>query len=191
MTVRTALVLSAALGAAFASAPADASVSVLGGSAARQCFQAAESPMSPSTETLDVCDLAITSEPLTDRDLVATYINRGILRVRVGRTGDGIADFNRAIDRDPTIAEAWFNRGVALMRTGDYEEAMPSFQAAVERSTNRPALAYFGRAVANEALGNMRAAYADYRRASELDPDWERPRSELRRFQVRLPRAVN
>jgi tetratricopeptide (TPR) repeat protein len=188
MTVRTALVLIAALGAA---APAVASVSVLGGSAARQCFQAAESPMTPSIETLDVCDLAITAEPLTDRDLVATYINRGILRVRVGRTGDGIADFNRAIERDPTIAEAWFNRGVALMRSGTPEQAMPSFEGAVERGTNRPALAYFGRAVANEALGNMRAAYADYRRASELDPDWDRPRSELRRFQVRLPAAIN
>lgn len=191
MTVRTALVLTFALGAAFAAAPASASVSVLGGSAARQCFQAAESSIIPSTEILDVCDLAVTSEPLSDRDLVATYINRGILRVRVGRTGDGIADFNRAIERDPTIAEAWFNRGVALMRTGSPEQAMPSFEAAVERSTNRPALAYFGRAVANEALGNMRAAYADYRRASELDPDWDRPRSELRRFQVRLPSAVN
>ena len=191
MTVRTALFTTIFLGAAIAATPAAASVSVLGGSAARQCFQAAESPMMPTTETLDVCDLAITSEPLTDRDMVATYINRGILRVRVGRTGDGISDFNRAIERDPTVAEAWFNRGVALMRTGDAEQAMPSFQAAVERSTNRPALAYFGRAVANEALGNMPAAYADYRRASELDPDWDRPKSELRRFQVRLPRAVN
>ena len=182
MTVRAVLYFLAAT--AFA-APAAASVVVIGGSAARQCYDAAESRRIPSPETLSMCDHAIMNEPLGTRDLVATYINRGILRVRTGRTSDGIADFNAAIERDPTIAEAWFNRGVALMRTQGPEQALPSFNAAVERSTNRPALAYFGRAVALEALGNVSGAYADYRRASELDPEWDRPRAELARFTVR------
>ena len=182
MTVRAVLVAAAAIAAA---APATAAVTVIGGSAARQCYDLAELPRHPTQEDLEFCDRAIDVEPLSQRDLVATYINRGILRVRVGRTSDGIADFNEAIARDPSIAEAWFNRGVALMRTSGPEEALPSFNAAVERSTNRPALAYFGRAVALEALGNVRGAYADYRRASELDPEWDRPRTELARFSVR------
>jgi len=165
-------------------APASASVTVIGGSAARECYEAAESPLSPDIEILQRCDHAIANEPLVSRDLVATYINRGILRVRAGRTSDGISDFNAAIERDPTIAEAWFNRGVALMRTAGPAEALPSFNAAVERGTNRPALAHFGRAVALEALGNVRGAYADYRRASQLDPEWDRPRAELARFRV-------
>jgi tetratricopeptide (TPR) repeat protein len=165
-------------------APAAASVTVIGGSAARQCYEAAESPRSPSPEIFEMCDHAISMEPLSARDMVATYINRGILRVRAGRTSEGISDFNAAIERDPSIAEAWFNRGVALMRTAGPAEALPSFNAAVERGTNRPALAHFGRAVALEALGNVRGAYADYRRASQLDPEWDRPRAELARFRV-------
>jgi tetratricopeptide (TPR) repeat protein len=181
MSVRAAIFSFATLAFAL---PAAASVTVIGGSAARQCFEAAESPMSASQEIFDMCDHAITSEPLSARDLVATYINRGILRVRAGRTSEGIRDFNAAIERDPSIAEAWFNRGVALMRTAGPAEALPSFNAAVERATNRPALAHFGRAVALEALGNVRGAYADYRRASQLDPDWDRPRAELARFRV-------
>ena len=188
MTVRAVLVSAAAFIVAM---PAVASVTVLGRSAARQCYEAADSSLIPNAETLAVCDHAIDVEALSARDLVATYINRGILRVRVGRTGDGIADFNAAIERDPSIAEAWFNRGVALMRTAGPEEALPSFEAAVARATNRPALAYFGRAVAHEALGNVRAAYADYRRASELDPRWERPRAELSRFTVRYQNRLN
>jgi tetratricopeptide (TPR) repeat protein len=186
MTVHAVLIAAAAsIVAIVAATPATAAVTVIGGSAARQCFDLAEMSRLPTQEDLEFCDQAIEAEPLSQRDLVATYINRGILRVRVGRTTDGIADFDEAIERDPSIAEAWFNRGVALMRTAGPEEALPSFNAAVERSTNRPALAYFGRAVALEALGNVNGAYADYRRASELDPEWDRPRTELARFSVR------
>ena len=182
MTLRIAFLSAAAL---LAVAPAAASVTVIGGSMARQCYDAAESPLIPNRETLEVCDHAIANETLSQRDLVATYINRGILRVRAGRTSEGLSDFDAAIARDPSIAEGWFNRGVALLRRNSPEEAMTAFTAAVERRTNRPALAYFGRAVAHESLGNVREAYADYRRASELDPEWERPRTELARFTVR------
>ena len=61
------------------------------------------------------------------------------------------------------------------------------FTVALERNTNRPAIAHFGRAIANETLGNLAAAYRDYRMASELDPDWADPRTELPRFRV-VPR---
>ncbi|HEX8364897.1 MAG TPA: tetratricopeptide repeat protein [Allosphingosinicella sp.] len=166
-------------------APGAASVTVIGGSAARQCYEAAGSPLSPRPETLQLCDQAIDAEPLSEADRVATFVNRGILRVRDGRIVEGLADFDEAIRRDPNLAEAWFNRGVALMRTGGPERALPAFEEAVALGTQPPALAYFGRAAAHEALGNMRAAYADYRRASELDPAWDRPRAELARFSVR------
>jgi len=184
MLVRTALYSAAAIALFAAAAPAGAAVAVLGNSAARQCFQAAESPLMPRPETMAICNQAIDAEALSRHDLVATHINRGILLVRRGETEAGLADFDRAIARDPTIAEAWFNRGVSLMRTQGPEQALPSFNQAVELSTNRPALAYFGRGVALEALGNVRGAYADFQRASQLDPEWDRPRVELARFSV-------
>lgn len=165
-------------------APVAGSVTVIGGSSARLCYQAAESPLSPTPETFRLCDEAIDVEPLSEPDRIATFVNRGILRVRAGRVSEGLADFDEAIRRDPSLAEAWFNRGVALMRTAAPERALPAFEQAVVRGTDRPALAYFGRAAAHEALGNVRAAYADYRRASELDPEWDRPRAELARFSL-------
>ena len=165
--------------------PAGAAVTVIGSNAARQCYEAAAAPFVPQPETLALCDRAIDGPPLGTRDLIATYVNRGILRVRSGDLARGIEDFDAAIAREPAVAEAWFNRGVALLRTRGAAAALPSFDQAVERGTDRPALAYFGRAVALEALGEVRRAYADYRRASELDPDWDRPRTELARFSVR------
>lgn len=176
------LILATAL---LAAAPAAASITVVGGSSARLCYEAADSPVAPSPETFAACDRALLAERLIARDLVATHVNRGILRVRTGDLGGAIEDFDAAIALDPGVGEAWFNRGAALLRRGSPEQALESFEAAVERGIDRPALAHLGRAVAHEALGDLRAAYADYRRAGELDPGWARPRAELARFRVR------
>ena len=37
------------------------------------------------------------------------------------------------------------------------------------------------------ALGDARAAYFDYRKAQELDPDWALPAKQLTRFTVSKP----
>ena len=173
------------LAAVSAAAPAAASVTVIGGTAARTCFDAADSPLSPTPETFAACERALLAEQLIPRDVIATHVNRGILRVRDGDFAGGIEDFDAAIALDPSVGEAWFNRGVALLRSNDPDAALPSFEAAVAHGIDRPALAYLGRGAAHEALGDVRAAYADYRRASELDPGWARPRAELARFSVR------
>ena len=154
-------------------------------SAARRCYDAAMSPISPDSQALATCDEAMNVDRLTPRDIVATHVNRGILRVRAGQLASGLGDFDAALGRDPTVAEAWFNRGVALLRTARAQQALQSVNEAVERPTDRPALAYYGRAMTHEALGNQRGAYDDYRRASELDPRWDRPRTQLARFAVR------
>ncbi len=59
------------------------------------------------------------------------------------------------------------------------------FDTALEKKTRRPELAYYGRAVANELTGQVRAAYEDYRQASRLDPNWKDPKAELARFSVK------
>jgi hypothetical protein len=45
-------------------------------------------------------------------------------------------------------------------------------------------LAYYSRAMVHERVGNIRAAYADYKRAQELAPDWDDPAEDLKRFAV-------
>jgi tetratricopeptide (TPR) repeat protein len=181
MSVRAVLISAAAL---LIAAPAAAGVTVVGGSLAQSCYRAAESQVAPSLEDFDVCDRAF-AEGLNRRDTVATHVNRGILRLRRGDADGAIRDFDRATALDPREAEAYLNRGVALLRHDRAAEALPNFDAAIARRTRRPAYAFFGRAGAYEELGNIRAAYADYRRASELDPHWAPPRLELARFRIR------
>lgn len=166
------------------SVPAGASVMVIGNSSARACYEAADSSVRPDAADLRSCDNALTNEALDSHDLVATHVNRGILRLRRNQVDLAMADFDSAIRIDPNEPEAYLNKGAVFIRMENPGAALPLFNAALERNTSRPELAHYGRAIANETLGNVRAAYEDFRRASELSPEWQEPRVELRRFRV-------
>lgn len=181
MTARKLLLAAWLAAAAF---PASASVLVVGSSSARSCYEAADSPLAPDAEDFRSCDQALRDEALVRHDVVATHVNRGILRLRRNQVDAAIRDFDEAIALDPSQPEAYLNKGAALMRLDNAGDALPLFTASLERNTTRPELAHYGRAIANEVLGNLRAAYDDYRRASELRPNWQEPRLELARFRV-------
>lgn len=173
-------------GAASAAIPATAAVTVIGNSYARSCYEAAESKSLPRPSDLENCDRAIADEALTEHDRVATHVNRGVLRSRRGHTEAALTDFDAALARDPSEPEAYFNKAAVLLRSpGGADEALKLFSVALEKKTRHPARAYLGRGIAQEELGNLRAAYSDYRRASAADPKWAEPRTELARFVVK------
>lgn len=166
--------------------PAVAAVTVLGANSARLCYEAAEARSNPSDSSIDRCDDALQGEPLTEYEMVATYVNRGILKLRRGRIDDAISDFDTAIARDPDEPESYLNKGMATLRLPNgWDEAVPLFDTAIAKETRRPAIAYYGRAVANELGGRLKQAYLDYRQASRIDPKWQDPQKELARFTVR------
>ena len=178
------------IGAALAAVafPAAAAVTVIGASSARLCYESAEARSPPSADAVARCDDALEREPLTNYEIVATYVNRGILKLRRGQIEPAIADFNTAIARDPSEPEAYLNKGMATLRLANgWEQAVPLFNTAIEQKTRRPAVAYYGRAVAHELGGEIKAAYRDYRQASVLEPNWRDPQTELARFKVRQP----
>ncbi len=174
-----------AAAAAFTAGPLAAAVTVIGGSAARQCYEAAEFSRSSLT-ALEACDAALKEASLTRYELVATHVNRGIIKLRQGDMEGAVADFDAAIARDPDQPEAYLNKAVALLQDRAKAEAARSlFSIAIEKKTRKPALAYLGRGMAQEELGQLRAAYVDYRNASAADPRWDQPRLELSRFKVK------
>ena len=174
----------ACIAACAVATPAAASVIVLGNSDARMCYEAADSPMMPAARDVRRCDEALLREALSSYEVVATHVNRGILRLRRGLIDAAIADFDHAITLDPNQPEAYLNKGAALLRRNNAAEAMTLFTGALDRNTSRPAIAHYGRAIANENLGNLNAAYRDYTAASQMAPDWREPRLELTRFRV-------
>ena len=175
-----------AAAALLAATPAVGAVTVLGNSSARLCYEAAEAPSLPNAGIIRTCDQALRDEALSDYDAVATLVNRGILKARLGQLEQAITDYDAALSRNPDEAEAYLNKGFALLRlANDAGQARPLFDSALAKKTRRPELAYYGRAVANELSGQVRAAYEDYRQASLLDPKWKDPKADLARFRVR------
>jgi tetratricopeptide (TPR) repeat protein len=185
MKIGTFLLASAAAALAV---PAVAAVTVIGSTSARLCYEAADARSLPSSASIGRCDEALEREALTAQETVATYVNRGILKLRRGQIDEAIADFNTAIRRDPDEPESYLNKGMASLRLPNgWEQALPLFNTAIEKQTRRPAIAYYGRAVANELGGHIKAAYLDYRQASAIEPGWRDPQTELARFTVRHP----
>lgn len=174
----------ALLGIIVASGGAMAATTVIGGGLARSCYEAALFDRA-TQESMSVCNRALSEEALTQHDRVATHVNRGILKLQLRHIDSAIDDFDRATALDPTEPEAYLNKAVALMtREEGWREAIPLFDAAIEKDTRKPELAYFGRAIANERAGDVKAAYLDYKRAAAVAPEWDDPVKELARFQV-------
>jgi tetratricopeptide (TPR) repeat protein len=163
--------------------PAHAASSVIGAGPARACFEAANSGRADLTALID-CDTAISGQELSARDRAATVVNRGVIHLLRRDAASALKDFDRAISWRPDLGEAYVNRGAALILQGDFQGAVASIDRGIELGAEDPHEAYFNRAIAHEKLDDMRAAYADYRRAVELKPDWALPQQELARFTV-------
>jgi len=97
------------------------------------------------------------------------------------------ADFDKAGALNPKRGEPWLNMGVLQFKQGNSRAAIALFDKALELGTGEPEIAYFGRGLAHEDVGDLRSAYADLRRAAELRPNWSQPAQELVRYQVRRP----
>ena len=179
-----ALVLAVSAAAFAAALPASAGIMVIGGSYAEGCFRAAEQH-NATLESLTTCDRAFTEQSLTPEDELATYVNRGILRMMRSDYGRAHSDFSTAMAIDPNRSEPYLNLAIMRFKQGKSAEALPLFSKAIELGTQVPEIAYYGRGLAHEDVGNVKAAYDDLQRAVSLKPKWDAPAKDLARYQVR------
>jgi tetratricopeptide (TPR) repeat protein len=163
---------------------ASASVVVYGNSLAEACYHSSLLKAGTS-QALDECNRALAEEPLSAHDRVATFVNRGIVKVHMGSVAAGDRDFDRAIELDPAEPDSYLNTGLVRLRADQSAAALPYIEEAIAKRTSMPALAYYARGLANERLGNVKAAYADLQRARALDPGWRLPAEQLARYRMR------
>ncbi len=165
---------------------AGASTLVIGNGAAKECSDAALNGKSDSHAVL-ACTTALEVETLNFRDRARTYVNRGVLQMRQRQFGAARADFDEATGIDPNLGEAYVNRGASLVGEARFKEGVEQIDKGLALGVKDPEKAFYNRGLADEALGDLRAAYHDYSRAAELKPDWPAPKVELARFSVRQP----
>ena len=121
---------------------------------------------------IDICTRALSNQALSVRDRAATYVNRSVIRLRVRDFTGAIADVDQSIQRWPQLSEPYVNRGAALINLERPQEALTELDKAITMGLEKVHLAYYNRGLAKEKLNDARGAYADYRKALELDPNF-------------------
>ena len=171
----------------FASA-APASVTVLGGGFAEACSRYAIVGHSERRFEAE-CTRALEDEVLDRGDRAGTFVNRGVMKLRRMEYEAAKRDFDAAVRLKSDIGEAYVNRGAAFIGLKRYDESLVDLNKGIELGiqASETAKAYYNRAMAYEGVGNVKAAYFDYLKAQELNPDWEAPKHELLRFTVSQP----
>ena len=127
------------------------------------------------TEVIDLCHRGMKArltESYTDygrRLLAWAYNRRGEALVQEGNEREALADFEAAVQNNPSSWRAVHNRGVSYASAGRAAEAMTDFNRTIELNKKYPN-AYFNRAELKYAQGDFAGAARDYTAASALKP---------------------
>jgi tetratricopeptide (TPR) repeat protein len=132
---------------------------------------------------ISTCDAALQA-PIGALDRAATFNNRGILHNAEQNFPAAWADFDASIKLNPDLGDAWLNRGTALIRMHRLEEALPDIEHAVALGPSMPQIGYFDLGIAHQSLGHVADAYAAYKRALSIDPDFTPATDALKNFRV-------
>lgn len=166
-------------------AAAQGAVTVVGGGLGQACFEAADSNRIAPLKAMEVCNLALTNEPMKRRDRAATYTNRGILHMRMGNHTRAMWDYEKTISMMPGMKEAKVNLGAALYNLKRYPEALAALNEGVEAADHDArTVGYYNRGLTHEKLGDLQSAYEDFRRALRLQPDFKPAQDQMDRFTV-------
>jgi len=125
------------------------------------------------------CTLALGTSPLSQQDVAAIYTDRGAVYLQHRQYAQAKADFDAALQLVPTTADAYVNRGAALLGMKQYADAIVDTDRGLALGPDQPERAYFNRAIAEEHLKDLKSAYQDFLRASQLNPGWAAPKAEL------------
>ncbi|MDE0286650.1 MAG: tetratricopeptide repeat protein [Gammaproteobacteria bacterium] len=137
---------------------------------------------SASDADIEECNQAILHGRLTRKDLLATYVNRGILYGAMEDYQKALKDYRTAIDLGPETGEVYVNLGNLYLLSQKYDVAIEQYTTGIELTLTKDHIAHFNRAMAYENNKEFSNAEADYRRAIELSPEWVLPQLRLERL---------
>lgn len=161
-----------------------AQIIVNGNGEARACYQRALKDDQGRKASVQRCENALTQESLNRSDRAATYVNKGILLMRGGEHAKSLASYDKALKLKPALHEAHINRGACLIFLDRTDEAITVLTRSIETSEDHLPDALYNRAIAYERMGEVKAAYLDFKRALELRPGWTPAERALTHFQV-------
>ena len=163
---------------------AAAQVFVVGGGFAKECYDLARSGNYSFRSAEETCTRALREETMNRANRAATYVNRGVLRMREGDYEQALEDYGEAVSLQPELGAAYLNEGATHIYRKDFEAALEPLNRAIEFESVDIFAAYYNRAIARENTGDVSGAYYDFQKALELKPGWELAERQLGRFTV-------
>jgi len=158
----------AGLAAALASSGASPQVFVIGNGLGGECYQKTKSAYSSFRQAEETCTRALREQAMTRANRAATYVNRGVLRMREGQHDKAVLDYNDALKLEPGLGAAFLNKGAAFIHQRDFSSAIPTLDQAIAFESQDLFAAYYNRAIAKENTGDVTGAYYDFQKALEL-----------------------
>lgn len=158
-------------------------MTVLGSdTSARTCYFAATTAARSDIaddDAIGTCTRALKRHDLSDRDRMATFVNRGILHLARRNLDAAAADFDAALALEPASGEVFVDRGNLAFLRDDFAAAVADYTRALELGLEQDHVAHFNRGMAYEHLRRYAEARSDFQRAAILAPDWNQPRLRL------------
>ncbi|MEM1546634.1 MAG: tetratricopeptide repeat protein [Candidatus Methanomethylicia archaeon] len=108
-------------------------------------------------------------EALKKIDSPELWLTKGYVYACLNSYEDALKCYDRALEMDPSMAEAWNNKGVALLQTDKYEEALRHLTKASELNPFNTAF-IINRAEVLHKLGRLEEAIKCYDEVIDLDP---------------------
>jgi tetratricopeptide (TPR) repeat protein len=167
----------------FLSAPAHALVTVVGSGLAHDCFVAAKAGVDPHGG-IATCTEALEEEALDRHNRAGTYINRGVMEVMQGQLKDAMADYDTGLALEPGLGDGHVDRGAVLILLKRYDEAIVEVNKGIDLGQSYEQFGYYNRAVAEFDLGRITESYYDFKKASEIAPDFLPAQEQLKNFVV-------
>lgn len=163
---------------------------VIGGSSfARDCYHASTAAaLTGSASRVDVenCDNALHYGGLKKRDLIATYVNRGVVHMAMENFTDAVKDYNKALELNPDVAEAYVNRGNLWFMVSRYQEAIDDYGQSLELGFAQTHIALLNRGMVHEITGKFSMAKDDYLAALSQKSEWPIALQKLERVNKKI-----
>ena len=95
------------------------------------------------------------------------YYNRGNVKYNAQKHREAIADYDKALEKNPACEACYYNRGNSKLILGRSAESILDYDAALKLKPDW-AEPYFNRAVAKQNLGQKEASCADFAESERL-----------------------
>ena len=102
------------------------------------------------------------------RDMDGEFYNQGLAKAGQGDYQGAIKDFDRALQLNPHLAEAYYQRGLAYFDLGQVYQAVSDYTQALKLNPNQIG-SYYGRALVRVSLKNFPGAIEDVKEVIRIN----------------------